>query len=127
MRNFTLIVLFWLWPGMVVANTGDIAGRVIARADGATFDLPLLDSSISVNIEGDMATVELRQTFSNPSRLPLEAEYLFPFNQNAAVYGMVMKFGDEVIEAVIREKEQAQADFDEAASEGRGRGGSLTM
>ncbi|MCK0141695.1 VIT and VWA domain-containing protein [Aliiroseovarius sp. F20344] len=97
----------------------DVAGRVIAQVNGETVELPMLDSAYKVNIEGDMATVELRQVFSNPSEVPLEAEYLFPLNQNAAVFGMTMEVGDEIVQAVIREKATAEAEYKQAASEGK--------
>lgn len=97
----------------------DVAGRVVARVGGELIELPMLDSSYAVNIEGDMATVELRQTFSNPSQIPLEAEYLFPLNQNAAVFGMTMRVGDELVQAIIREKHKAEAEYKQAASEGK--------
>ena len=97
----------------------DIAGRVVAQVGGEMVELPMLDSAYRVNIEGDMATVELRQTFSNPSQVPLEAEYLFPLNQKAAVFGMTMRVGDEIVQAVIRKKETAEAEYKQAASEGK--------
>ncbi len=97
----------------------DIAGRIVAEVDGHRFDLPMLDSDLTVSITGDMATVEVTQEFANPSLVPVQAEYLFPLNQNAAIYAMEMRVGDEVVQAVIQEKQQAQATFDKAASEGK--------
>ena len=97
----------------------DIGGRVIANVDGATYALPLLNSDISVTIEGDMATVEITQIFMNEAHLPMEAEYLFPLQQDAAVYGMEMVVGEEVVTAVIEEKQQAEAAFEQAAKEGK--------
>ncbi len=108
-------------PLSALAQTGrdDVAGRVVARVDGQLIELPMLDSAYAINIEGDMATVELRQTFSNPSQIPLEAEYLFPLNQKAAVFGMTMRVGDEIVQAVIREKKAAEAEYKQAASDGK--------
>ncbi len=101
------------------ATPEDLAGQVVAKVAGASYVLPLLDSRVSVNIEGDMATVEVTQRFVNEARVPVEAEYLFPLNQTAAVYGMEMRVGDEIIQAVIREKEKAEAEFDRAARDGK--------
>lgn len=121
MRILTIFLAVLIWPFAVQADpgSGNPAGRVVARAASGTFDLPLLDSALKVSIQGDMATVELRQTFQNPSRVPVEAEYLFPLNQRAAVFGMVMQIGDETVQAVIREKEQAEAEFEQAAEDGK--------
>jgi Ca-activated chloride channel family protein len=97
----------------------DIAGRVTAEVDGAAYVLPMLDSHVSVNVEGDMATVEITQRFLNQADVPIEAEYLFPLNEMAAVYGMEMRVGDEIIQAQIRKKEEAKAEFEQAAQEGK--------
>ncbi|MGL4235379.1 VIT and vWA domain-containing protein [Tabrizicola sp.] len=97
----------------------DIAGRVMAEVDGVPQALPMLDSHVSVNIEGDMATVEITQRFLNTAKTPVEAEYLFPLNGLAAVYGMEMRVGDEIIQAKIREKVKAEEEFHQAAKEGK--------
>lgn len=121
MRTLSTLMAALVWPFIALADPGtdDIAGRVVAGSGDDTFDLPLLDSDLRVTIQGDMATVELRQTFQNPSQVPVEAEYLFSLNQNAAVYGMDMQVGDEVVQAVIRENAKAEAEFEQAAQEGK--------
>lgn len=121
MRALFPVMILLVWPMVAAAkpDPADVAGRVVAHAGDRVFDLPLLDSALHVTIQGDMATVELRQTFQNPAMVPVEAEYLFPLNQKAAVYGMEMRVGDELVRAVIREKAQAEAEFDQAASEGK--------
>ena len=97
----------------------DISGQVIGTVAEQPYVLPMLESDIAVSIEGDMATVEITQTFMNEAHLPMEAEYLFPLNQNAAIYAMEMLVGDEVVTAVIQEKAQAQATFKAAAKGGK--------
>lgn len=121
MRILTIFLAAFIWPFAAHADPGrdDLGGRVVARAGSETFDLRLLDSALKVSIQGDMATVEVRQTFQNPARVPVEAEYLFPLNQHAAVYGMVMQVGEETVQAVIRKKARAEAEFAQAAEEGK--------
>ncbi len=113
------VALWWPLAGNAVSFLDEIAGRIIAQNGDRRVELPLLESAVRVNIEGDMATVELRQTFSNPSEVPLEAEYLFPLNQHAAVFGMTMKVGDELIQAIVQEKIIAEATYKEAAADGK--------
>lgn len=96
-----------------------LGGRMQAVVNGETLQLPLANSDFSVSIDGDLATVTLVQTFENPTDTPLNAQYLFPLNEEAAVYGMTMEVGDEVVEARIRRREQAQAEFRQAQREGR--------
>jgi len=124
MRHFLLFLpMFGLGMAAAAAVHGegldDIAGRVMTEIDGADYVLPLLDSHVSVTVEGDMATVAITQRFLNEASVPVEAEYLFPLNGLAAVYGMEMHVGDEIIRAKIRKKEQAEAEFHQAASEGK--------
>ncbi len=97
----------------------DPGGQMRAIVDGAEVSLPLLKTDIDAQINGDLATVTVRQIFENPTRTPLNATYLFPLNTGAAVHAMTMQVGDEMIEAVIQEKQQAQATFDKAKSEGK--------
>ncbi len=117
-RYFAFV--FLLLPGAVYAQPDEeIAGRLIGSGAAGQLDLPLLKSDLSVDIQGDMATVQVRQVFVNPSDDPMSAEYLFPLNQKAAVYAMQMQVGDEVVEAQIQPKQQAEQTFETAKQEGK--------
>ena len=94
-------------------------GQMIAIAGDERIDLPLLYSDYDARIAGDMATVTVRQVFRNPGDLPLNATYLFPLQKDAAVYAMRMEVGDDIIEAVIQQKAQAQKTFEKARAEGK--------
>lgn len=122
MRHILILTPFFLLGSALASLAADpdnIAGRVVAEVAGESYELPLLKSNISVNIEGDMATVEITQSFLNEAHVPVEAEYLFPLNQHAAVYGMEMRVGEEIIEAVIRKKAVAEAEFAQAKEDGK--------
>ncbi len=116
-----LLALILAFAGLPTqANPADeVAGQVVAHHDGERITLPLLSSDYKIDIDGTVATVELTQSFSNPSDVPLNARYLFPLNQNAAVFAMKVEVGNELIEAVIKEKSDAQKTFDIAKSEGK--------
>ncbi|WP_282171025.1 VIT and vWA domain-containing protein [Ruegeria atlantica] len=117
-RYFAFI--FLLFPAAAYTQPkDDIAGRLIGSGVAGPLDLPLLKSDLSVDIQGDMATVQVRQVFINPSDDPMSAEYLFPLNQKAAVYAMQMQVGDEVIEAQIQQKHEAEQTFETAKQEGK--------
>lgn len=96
-----------------------LGGHMRAEVGGQTMLLPLANSDFSVAIDGDLATVTLVQTFENPTTTPLNATYLFPLNEDAAVNAMTMQVGDEIIEAQIRRREQARQEYEQARSEGR--------
>src|SRR5262249_33509054 len=101
------------------APEDDLGGRVTALVDGREIALPALHTDVSVDIEGDLASVRVVQTFENPTGVPLNATYLFPLNENAAVHAMTMAVGDEVVTAQIQKTEQARAVFEAAKQEGR--------
>ena len=87
--------------------------------DGQKLNLPSLKTDLKVDIESDMARVTVIQTFINPTNTPLHATYLFPLNKDAAVHGMQMEIGDEVVEAKIKMKEIAKKIFKKAKKEGK--------
>jgi Ca-activated chloride channel family protein len=100
--------------------TPDVGGTIEAiAADGKKINFPLLKSEMLANIKGDLVTVTVKQTFTNPSDKPLHATYLFPLNQNAAVHEMVMEVGDERVQAKIKRIEEAKATFEQAKQEGK--------
>jgi len=97
-----------------------LGGRVEAVTPaGDTLVFPTLKTNIDVDIQGDLATVSVQQTFENPLNTPLNVTYLFPLNKAAAVYKMVMEVGQERIRAQIKKEEEAQATFDKAKQEGK--------
>lgn len=96
-----------------------LGGHMRAQVNGRELLLPLANSDFSVAIDGDLATVTLVQTFENPTDTPLNATYLFPLNENAAVHAMTMQIGDEIVEAQIRRREQARQEYEQARQEGR--------
>lgn len=113
-----VLVAFWS-NSLMAQEVDDIAGRVVGHVDGREVELPMLRSEFDIDIQGDMATVRLTQEFSNPSDIAMSAEYLFPLNQAAAIYAMEMRVGDEVVQAVIQRKEEAEATFETAEAEGK--------
>lgn len=101
------------------AGEGAPGGAMEGQLDGRTIALPLLKTEIDADIQGDLATVTVRQTFANPSDVPMHAQYQFPLNHGAAVFEMVMEVGAERIRAQIQEVKQAEATFARAKSEGK--------
>ena len=80
--------------------------------------LPLESTSVDANISGYIATVNVLQKYHNPYRDKIEAVYVFPLPQNAAVTDFVMIVGDRKIRGIIREKEEAQRIYQQAKSQG---------
>lgn len=98
---------------------GGMGGAIEVQLDGQAVALPVLKTEVDADIQGDLATVTVTQTFANPSDRPMHAKYLFPLNHGAAVFEMVMEVGSERIRAQIQEVRQAEQTFARAKSEGR--------
>ena len=85
---------------------------------GREIPLPLRHTAVEAVIHGYISTVNVRQTFANPFNSKIEAVYLFPLPEKAAVSEFVMTIGDRRIRGILREKAQAEAIYREARSQG---------
>ncbi|GII53836.1 hypothetical protein Pth03_22250 [Planotetraspora thailandica] len=91
----------------------------LGALETAQGNLPLESVDISARITGLSAGVQVVQGFRNPFDVSLEATYVFPLPPRAAVTAFRMEADDRVIEGVLKEREQARADYDRALAEGR--------
>ncbi len=91
----------------------------IENGDPSVDQFPLKDTRVDVNISGVIAYVQIKQTYSNDGTRPINARYIFPASTRAAVHGMIMAVGEQVITAKIKERETAQKEFDAAKKEGK--------
>jgi Ca-activated chloride channel family protein len=99
------------------AQAGGEAGvGAIATERG---NLPLQAIDVDAALTGLVARVTLTQTFGNRFDQPLEASYIFPLPDRAAVTEFRMAVGERVVEGVLKERGQARADYDTAVGEGR--------
>ncbi len=100
---------------------GGGAGHMIAVPEGEekSVVLPLKHTEVKAQVTGLVSTVVVTQAFENPYTLPIEAVYVFPLPQHAAVYGMKMFIGDRVVEGVIKRREEARDLYEEAKQQGK--------
>lgn len=90
------------------------------RSDDPDTDrLPLKRTHADIKIAGVMADVTITQVYKNEGKNTLEAIYVFPASTRAAVYAMRMTIGERVIEAEIKEREEARKTYEHAKQEGR--------
>ena len=80
--------------------------------------LPLQHTAVTASVEGYIGSVNVRQSFSNPYSTKIEAVYVFPLPEKAAVSEFVMIIGERRIRGILREKEEAKAIYDEARRQG---------
>lgn len=120
----TLLLLLLFAPNAAHAEDGPedktLSPYFFVQSDDPTTDrLPLKSTEVMVNITGVIADVEVTQHYRNEGTRPLEARYIFPASSHAAVYAMQMHIGDRLIEANIREKQQARVEYETAKSQGK--------
>jgi Ca-activated chloride channel homolog len=81
--------------------------------------MPLERTDVEVKVAGVIADVVIRQVYRNDGIVAINARYVFPASTRAAVYGMKMTIGARVIEARIKERQEARREFDKAKQEGK--------
>ncbi|HUS54762.1 MAG TPA: VIT domain-containing protein [Thermohalobaculum sp.] len=98
---------------------GGLGGHMFGEIDGQQIALPVLKTEVTGDLDGDLATITVRQVFANPTLTPMNARYLFPLNKDAAVHAMQMQVGDELVIATIAKRQEARETFETAKQEGK--------
>lgn len=93
--------------------------------DGYTREfLPQVDLAVHATILSSISRTTLTQTFVNPSKTkPIkEASYTFPIYDGVSVVGFVCHIGERVLRGVVKERQQAKADYQQAVDSGQSAG-----
>jgi len=80
--------------------------------------LPLKHTDVKAGVIGYISTVEVTQQFHNPFDTKIEAKYVFPLPQNAAVNDFLMTIGERRIRGIIRERQEAEQIYQQARQQG---------
>ncbi|MBW4489577.1 MAG: after-VIT domain-containing protein [Trichocoleus desertorum ATA4-8-CV12] len=108
-------------PGDDVVNSTSTLppGGLFGQKDGQQQAFVLKHTEVKAKVSGNISRVEVTQTFENPFKDPLEAIYVFPLPDEAAVDDMEIKIGDRVIKGDIKKREEAQKIYEQARQQGR--------
>ncbi|XP_014646672.1 PREDICTED: poly [ADP-ribose] polymerase 4 [Ceratotherium simum simum] len=82
--------------------------------------VPLEDVHIKGKIIDFVAQVIVFQTYTNQNHVPIEAKYIFPLDDKAAVCGFEAFINGKHIVGEIKEKEAAHREYRKAVSQGHG-------
>ncbi len=104
--------------GFLADRGGPGAGEMRATVDGEEAPLPLRHTDVKAEIALNVAAVRVLQQFENPYAVKIEAVYVFPLPQDAAVTDFVMTIGERRIRGIIREREEARRIYEEAKRRG---------
>ena len=116
-RSLPLIVVLLSLPAMTLAQNPVAGGgelRILAPDGKPAGVCPLEHTDVAADIAGFVGRVTVRQTFHNPTDSKIEAVYVFPLPQNAAVDDMVMTVGDRRIVARIKPRDEAREIYEAA-------------
>ena len=80
--------------------------------------LPLKAMDITGRITGLLSEVALRQTFINTYDEPMEATYIYPLPSRAAVTSFRLEVAGRIVEGVIKERQEARQEYDQAIQQG---------
>lgn len=81
-------------------------------------NLPLKALAVQSHIEGLIARTVMTQSFVNVLDEPLEATYIFPLPDQAAVTRFIMRIGERTIEAKLKERGAARREYIDALEKG---------
>src|SRR5438552_9005866 len=99
-------------------------GKLEARAAPGQLIGPcaLAHTDVHINVSGTVTRVTVDQEYHNPYDSKIEAVYTFPLSNRAAVDRMSMTIsdpgGERVIEAEMKERQQARQIYESARSQG---------
>jgi len=85
---------------------------------GEEVPLPLKHTDVNAEVKGYVASVRVTQQYHNPYAEKIEAVYVFPLPENAAVSDFIMTIGERKIRGIIREKEEAKQIYQQAKNQG---------
>src|SRR5262245_25285373 len=108
--------------GAVEAATRKVtqsALQAIGRDGQPRAECPLKHTDVKAEVSGSLARVTVTQEFHNPFQEKIEAVYVFPLPQSAAVDDMTMIVGDRTIKGKIKRREEARAIYEAAREAGQ--------
>jgi Ca-activated chloride channel family protein len=80
--------------------------------------LPLTAMDVRSHVSGLWYRTRVEQSYCNTTDQPIEATYIFPLPDRAAVHTCVLHVGERRVEAELKERSAARADYDEAIAAG---------
>ena len=105
-------------PEKQVVDDGNTPGCGVMMAklprEEKEIPLPLKHTDVKGQISGYVATVNVAQQFHNPYDEKIEAVYVFPLPQNAAINEFIMTIGERRIRGIIRERKEAEEIYQQA-------------
>lgn len=103
-----------------MTETSSLTNAGLFTRDGALAPVPLTGVSVDADVSGLCATVAVAHRYENREGKPVEAVYVFPLPEGAAVCGFEAIVDGTLVVGEVREREQAFEEYDRAMEEGHG-------
>lgn len=94
-------------------------GSLEAATDGARGPFTLRHTDVRAEVAGFVARVTVRQEYESPFADRVEAIYVFPLPDDAAVDDLTLKVGSRIIRGIVKRRDEARRDYEQAKHQGR--------
>eukprot|EP00286_Rhodomonas_abbreviata_P004988 CAMPEP_0181322030 /NCGR_PEP_ID=MMETSP1101-20121128/19012_1 /TAXON_ID=46948 /ORGANISM="Rhodomonas abbreviata, Strain Caron Lab Isolate" /LENGTH=873 /DNA_ID=CAMNT_0023429919 /DNA_START=18 /DNA_END=2636 /DNA_ORIENTATION=- len=103
------------------AKSSGLLGRLLlAGEEPREVEVPLVGVKVKGEVHDFIAEVKVQQSFYNPEATDLEGVYHFPLDEASAVCAFQADYEDgAVVEAVVKEKEEARNEYEMAVKCGK--------
>ncbi|KAK3543416.1 hypothetical protein QTP70_020438 [Hemibagrus guttatus] len=102
----------------VIKNSLEEVTAGLLDSNGQT--LPLQAVHVRCKLMDLLSQVVIFQTYTNDSNIPIEAKYVFPLEETAAVCGFEAFINGKHVIGKVKEKEQARKEYKQAIEKGHG-------
>ena len=90
---------------------------------GAWRQLPMIECKAHTIIKGSSTRTRLTQYFTNVNDSDIQkCQYAFPLYDGVSVVGFRCQIGGKILEGIVKEREEAKQEFDEAVVKGESAG-----
>jgi len=96
-----------------------LRAKVEGGWEGSSVPVPLTSVSVHTKLLNYTAHVTVVQTYVNKEEAPIECDYVFPIEEEAAVVDFKAELEGRELKSQIKEREEAKKDYDAAVEEGR--------
>src|SRR3954451_22033992 len=107
-------------PTAAFARPGDArSGSLLFKTEDGYADATRLGIDVELTVSGPTVRARVTQIFRNPTQDWVEATYVYPLPEGAAVDTLRMVVGDRVIVGDIKERQQARVIYEQARANGQ--------
>ncbi|REJ75611.1 MAG: VWA domain-containing protein [Acidobacteria bacterium] len=121
MRRFFAVTLLFAVAAISAAAQQVTQGslEVIDSEGKVSSKVPLKHTDVNAEISGFLSRVTVKQHFENNFARQIEAKYVFPLPQNAAVDSLTMRIGERTVRGKIMKRDEANEVYEAAKSNGQ--------